>query len=997
MRRSSGAPKRTLLSQLPRPDAGGVTSMSRYRPQGLRACHPKLEVLEGRRLPAQFGVPWHDADHLTVSLVPDGTQIAGYPSNLFRTLDAQQPTADWQREILRAFQTWAVSAHINFAVKSDGGQPLGIPGPDQGDPRFGDIRIGAQPMSLEVLSISVPHDPFLSGTWSGDVLLNSAVPFGSTEDDLFPVLLHEVGHVLGLDHSPDPESVMSSHLKNRVGLAPSDIAAVQALYGPRRDDPFEGPGRNDSFQTATPMPAPAGYDGSTPLLIYANLSALKDVDFYSLRLPAGYQGPLTIRLQTAGVSLLAPHLTVYDAAGNVLGDVASENDVGDTLQVRMPRVEPGATYEIEVRGAAGDVFGIGEYVLATTFDVRTTVGPDAIDTLARQTYDYLSPADIRAIFLDPRGALFHDDHHTDDTFATAAPLSSIGVYGSEAPDRITASLGDPTDVDVYRIETPEEAQDDGADNAPDPPLVMTVTVRATEVNGIMPRASVFDQDRDPVPALVLAHGDGTFTIQVADARPDADYFIRVGSDPSSGKVVGNYDLDVEFGHEAAAPTEFVSSTLDGPNRQAAYDLVVNQTQLFDFLLTATSAAASPNTVLRMIITDSQGKIVTTRTAGAGGTAGGDPVLLIPGVYRVDFAIEAPGEGPPPPMTFRLYGASLSDPIGPAPDDPTLKPVANPTTGTLPATSPPVIGSPDDPYYWLALNLAAPSGQHAPSVGPLRPDDGRVALGPDGRDGPGARGGRDLDRTAGQAIVGNTNGFNTLIVLGVGVQGDLPPKRDAAPGAVVVAPEVGARALPARIVATSAVAPASIITAFTPLGSHPLDHPVGPTPELREGRRSDVGLEILGSPPGAAAVQSVETRSSQSPSPPGFGPRATGQHPARMPSGPHAAFPVRSEEAKVGPDSAQAVATLWITAIIYGYTHSRRVEDGERRPARANQASSLLEDRERAGVAVTAGALRRPRRRIVLALRGSAPSPSFQRPASFYSNLVGTLSRARAGQ
>jgi hypothetical protein len=960
--------------------------MCHHRRQDVRACRPGLEDLEERKVPAQFGVPWHDAQHLTISFVPDGTPIATHRSDLFQALDVRRPTAAWQREILRAFQTWAVQAHINFAVKPDGGQPLGVPGPDQMDPRFGDIRIGAQPMSPEVLSISVPHDPFLSGTWSGDVLLNSAVAFDGKKVDLFPVLLHEVGHVLGLDDSPDPNSVMFSHLNNRwTRLAPSDIAAVQALYGTRPSDPFEGPRGNESIATAAPIPTPAGYDGTTPLLIYADISTNSDIDVFSLRPPAGCGGPVTVRLQTAGVSLLAPHLTVYDASGRMVGDLASRRDTGDTLQFVLPPVDPNATYFVKVQGATKDVFGIGEYALAVTFDARSTVSPSQLDTVVRQTYSYLSPDDIAAIFRDPQGALFHDDHHTDDTFATAAPLEPAGAYGSNAPDRITASLGDLTDVDYYRLETPE-SQDAGASqtqgqDVPDQPLVMTVTVRATQVNGIMPTALVFDEDQNPVPALVLAHGDETYTIQVADARPDTDYFVRVSSDPTSGKLMGNYELDVEFGHVAAQPTTFLDSSLDGPSQQSSYDLVVNQTQLFDFLLSATSSAVSPETALRMIITDSQGKVVATWTAGAGDTAGGDPVLLIPGVYRVNFAIEAPGEGPPPPMTFRLYGASLSDPIGPALDDPTLKPVANPTTGALPAAPPPVIGSPGDPYYWLALNLAAPSGQHAPSVGPLRPDDGRVAVGPDGRDGPDARGGQGLGRTAGQAIVGNTNGFNTLIVLGVGVQGDLPPKRDAASGAVVTAAEVGARALPARIVATSAVAPASIITAFMLLGSRPLDHPVGPTPELQEGRKGDVGPEILGSPPGAAAVQSVETRPSQSPSSPVFGPRSTGQHPSRMPSGPHAAFPVRIEEAKVGPDSVQAVATLWIAAIIYGHTHSRRVEDGERRPARASQASSLLEDRERAGVAVTAGALRRPRRRIVLALRGSAPSPSFQRPAS----------------
>jgi len=213
--------------------------MRAQRPRGTRHHRPGLEALEDRQTPAQFGVVWHNAYHLTVSFVPDGTLVGMQPSDLFRVLDARMPTADWLREILRAFQTWAIQGHINFAVKADGGQPLGVPGPDQADPRFGDIRIGAVPMSPEVLSISVPHDPYLSGTWSGDILLNSAVPFDGQDVSLFPVLLHEVGHVLGLDHNSDPSSVMFEHLNNQVvSLSPGDVASVQALYGPREADSF---------------------------------------------------------------------------------------------------------------------------------------------------------------------------------------------------------------------------------------------------------------------------------------------------------------------------------------------------------------------------------------------------------------------------------------------------------------------------------------------------------------------------------------------------------------------------------------------------------------------------------------------------------------------------------------------------------------------------------------------------------------------------------------
>ena len=205
-----------------------------------------------------------------------------------------------------------MNADVNFAVTSDGGQPLGTPGPDQGDPRFGDIRIGAVPMAPDVLSISVPHDPFLSGTWSGDILLNDATPAIGQAETLFPVLLHEVGHVLGLDDSADPTSVMFSNLNDQtLPLAGRHRRGPGPLRAPKRRPLRGSPNVTTPLRPPLRMPEPTGYDGTTPLLIYASISSLKDVDFYSLRTPTATGGPLTVRLQTAGVSLLAPHLTVF--------------------------------------------------------------------------------------------------------------------------------------------------------------------------------------------------------------------------------------------------------------------------------------------------------------------------------------------------------------------------------------------------------------------------------------------------------------------------------------------------------------------------------------------------------------------------------------------------------------------------------------------------------------------------------------------------------------
>src|SRR4051812_38222027 len=101
---------------------------------------PRLGVtrLEDRRTPAA-GNPWPDAGHLTLSFAPDGTDVGGAPSRLGALLG---PAGDWQLAVLRAFQTWAVTANVNVALVADGGQPFGVGGGPQGDARFGDVRVG---------------------------------------------------------------------------------------------------------------------------------------------------------------------------------------------------------------------------------------------------------------------------------------------------------------------------------------------------------------------------------------------------------------------------------------------------------------------------------------------------------------------------------------------------------------------------------------------------------------------------------------------------------------------------------------------------------------------------------------------------------------------------------------------------------------------------------------------------------------------------------------
>jgi hypothetical protein len=315
------------------------------------------ESLESRCVMAAFGVPWHDPGHLSISFAPDGTTIAGHESSLFAALDAQQPTEEWQRTILTAFQSWAEHSNLNFGWRDDGGQVFGSAGFAQGDPRFGDIRIGAQAMRPEALAIAVPPDATLSSTFSGDVLLNSDYVFGSDAYSLLAVMLHEAGHSLGLANSLTLNAVMySEYSQTRTTLSSEDITRIQSLYGKRAADIYEGSLGNNTRGRASSFGLPADYKGETPLIAFGDITTRSDVDFFTFRAPDDgnddvFDRDVTIRLQTEGSSLLAPKVTIFDQHGRTLATQSSTSLTGDTLQIRLTGTSSRQKYFVKVEGA----------------------------------------------------------------------------------------------------------------------------------------------------------------------------------------------------------------------------------------------------------------------------------------------------------------------------------------------------------------------------------------------------------------------------------------------------------------------------------------------------------------------------------------------------------------------------------------------------------------------------------------------------------------------
>lgn len=97
----------------------------------------------------------------------------------------------------------------------------------------------------------------------GDIIFNSAKSWDSYPGnlvsgsvDLHRVAVHELGHLLGLDHPdeavpPQPvNAIMNSHISNLDTLTMDDINGAQNLYGP------PGPPDNDNFANARAISGP---------------------------------------------------------------------------------------------------------------------------------------------------------------------------------------------------------------------------------------------------------------------------------------------------------------------------------------------------------------------------------------------------------------------------------------------------------------------------------------------------------------------------------------------------------------------------------------------------------------------------------------------------------------------------------------------------------------------------------------------------------------------
>ena len=164
---------------------------------------------------------------------PSGTITYGFDPSFFSDLRIGSGSiGEFEVAAEFALETWEAVADIDFQPAPAGTTPdltftMGfLAGSTIGQALTSFIEMGAVD---EVTSSVVTLD-------SGEVWS----PFGEVGLNFYNVVLHEVGHSLGLDHPDDPTQVMYAFYNSdeTLSLGTGDIAGIRLIYGTARETVF---------------------------------------------------------------------------------------------------------------------------------------------------------------------------------------------------------------------------------------------------------------------------------------------------------------------------------------------------------------------------------------------------------------------------------------------------------------------------------------------------------------------------------------------------------------------------------------------------------------------------------------------------------------------------------------------------------------------------------------------------------------------------------------